>query len=141
MTEDDVNKRLSALEQHQAVIVAEQVEIKAEQRATLEQITTNTAAIQSVKGDTEELIALLKGSKVFAQVLKWAVGIVASPWRGYGTDDAQAGGSWREPDGANGGCQFRTAGGEPVLPIDQPSLRAWADESHRQSKVCRLSLT
>ena len=48
MTEDDVNKRLSALEQQQAVIVAEQVEIKAEQRATLEQITTNTAAIQSV---------------------------------------------------------------------------------------------
>lgn len=78
MTEDDVNKRLSALEQQQAVIVAEQVEIKAEQRATLEQITTNTAAIQSVKGDTEELIALLKGSKVFAQVLKWAVSIAAA---------------------------------------------------------------
>lgn len=77
MTEDDV-KRLSALEQQQAVIVAEQVEIKAEQRATLEQITTNTAAIQSVKGDTEELIALLKGSKVFAQVLKWGVGIAAA---------------------------------------------------------------
>ena len=78
MTEDDVNKRLSALEQQQAVIVAEQVEIKAEQRATLEQITTNTAAIQSVKGDTEELIALLKGSKVFAQVLKCAVSIAAA---------------------------------------------------------------
>lgn len=78
MTEDDVNKRLSALEQQQAVIVAEQVEIKAEQRATREQITTNTAAIQSVKGDTEELIALLKGSKVFAQVLKWGVGIAAA---------------------------------------------------------------
>ena len=42
MTEDDV-KRLSALEQQQAVIVAEQVEIKAEQRATHEQITINTA--------------------------------------------------------------------------------------------------
>ena len=77
MTEDDV-KRLSALEQQQAVIVAEQVEIKAEQRATLEQITTNTAAIQSVKGDTEELITLLKGSKAFAQVLKWAVSIAAA---------------------------------------------------------------
>ena len=77
MTEDDV-KRLSALEQQQAVIVAEQVEIKAEQRATREQITTNTAAIQSVKGDTEELITLLKGSKEFAQVLKWAVSIAAA---------------------------------------------------------------
>lgn len=77
MTEDDV-KRLSALEQQQAVIVAEQVEIKAEQRATHEQITINTAAIQSVKGDTEELITLLKGSKEFAQVLKWAVSIAAA---------------------------------------------------------------
>ena len=77
MTEDDV-KRLSALEQQQAVIVAEQVEIKAEQRATHEHIATNTAAIQSVKGDTEELIALFKGSKVFAHALKWGVGIAAA---------------------------------------------------------------
>lgn len=65
------NQRLFLLE-------SQMNETRADQTSMHEQLARNTAAIQSVKGDTEELITLLKGSKAFAQVLKWAVSIAAA---------------------------------------------------------------
>ncbi len=74
---DAVDKRLSALEVESAATRAEQAEMKSEQIAMREELTKNTCATQAVKADTEELISLIKGSKVFAQVLKWSVSIGA----------------------------------------------------------------
>lgn len=65
------NQRLFLLE-------SQMNETRADQTSMHEQLARNTAAIQSVKGDTEELIALFKGSKVFAHALKWGVGIAAA---------------------------------------------------------------
>lgn len=72
MADDDANQnqRIFHLE-------AQLAETRAGQHAMHEQIASNTAMIQAVKTDTEELISLIKGSKVFAQVLKWSVSIGA----------------------------------------------------------------
>lgn len=75
---DAVDKRLSALEVESAATRAEQAEMKSEQIAMREELTKNTCATQAVKADTEELIALFKGSKVVAHALKWGVGIAAA---------------------------------------------------------------
>lgn len=73
MADDDANQnqRIFHLE-------AQLAETRAGQHAMYEQIASNTAMIQAVKTDTEQVIALLKGSKIFAQMLKWAIGIAAS---------------------------------------------------------------
>lgn len=73
MADDDANQnqRIFHLE-------AQLAETRAGQHAMHEQIASNTAMIQAVKTDTEQVIALLKGSKIFAQMLKWAIGITAS---------------------------------------------------------------
>lgn len=73
MADDDANQnqRIFHLE-------AQLAETRAGQHAMHEQIASNTAMIQAVKTDTEQVIALLKGSKIFAQMLKWAIGIAAS---------------------------------------------------------------
>lgn len=65
------NQRLFLLE-------SQMNETRADQTSMHEHLARNTAAIQSVKGDTEELIALFKGSKVVAHALKWGVGIAAA---------------------------------------------------------------
>lgn len=73
MADDDANQnqRIFHLE-------AQLAETRAGQHAMHEQIASNTAMIQAVKTDTEQVIALLKGSKIFAQMLKWSIGIAAS---------------------------------------------------------------
>ena len=65
------NQRLFLLE-------SQMNETRADQTSMHEQLARNTAAIHAVKCDTEQLITLLKGSKIFAQVLKWAVSIAAA---------------------------------------------------------------
>ena len=65
------NQRLFLLE-------SQMNETRADQTSMREQLARNTAAIHAVKCDTEQLITLLKGSKIFAQLLKWAVGIAAA---------------------------------------------------------------
>ena len=65
------NQRLFLLE-------SQMNETRADQTSMREQLARNTAAIHAVKCDTEELIALLKGSKIFAQLLKWAVSTAAA---------------------------------------------------------------
>ena len=42
------------------------------------EVNRNTQLTAAVKQDTEELVALVKGSKITAGILKWAVGIGAS---------------------------------------------------------------
>lgn len=52
--------------------------LESEQRAIRDEVAKNTCVTQAVKADTEELITLLKGAKVFAGLLKWGVSIAAA---------------------------------------------------------------
>lgn len=60
----------SKSEERLAIVESEQRAIRAEQKAVRDEVAKNTCATQAVKADTEELIALLKGAKVFASLLK-----------------------------------------------------------------------
>lgn len=66
-----VQERVHHLEQSVDALWREVNTMKAE-------VNRNTQLTAAVKQDTEELVALFKGSKITAGILKWAVGIGAS---------------------------------------------------------------
>ena len=75
MADEHMGERLAVVEQRMAVFEDRQKSTEARVTHIDEELSRNTAATQAVKSDTEELIALFKGSKVVAHALKWGVGI------------------------------------------------------------------
>ena len=79
---DDLAGRVLHLERK----VADMDVTASEQRATLRrEVQANTEMTQAVrvtaccvKKDTEEIVALLKGLKVFGRIAKWIVGAIAA---------------------------------------------------------------
>ena len=81
---DEISERLANLESWQEEMRGTIESVVARQDKTakcIERMQTslieNTTATVAVKADTEELITLLRGSKLFAKVITWTVGIVA----------------------------------------------------------------
>lgn len=78
MVDDQMGERITIVEQRLAIVEDRQNAIKADVKHVDEELAKNTAATQAVKSDTEELIALFKGSKLLGHALKWGVGIAAA---------------------------------------------------------------
>lgn len=74
---DDQERRLSALE----AIVAD---VRVEQTSMKSALAENTRVIESVKADTEEIVALMKGAGVLGKIATWMAAIIGGYLAGKG---------------------------------------------------------
>ena len=67
----DLEKRVGALEQSVG-------DIRVEVQRLDDDLKTNTAVTAAIKSDTAEIVALIKGGRVFGKIVAWTVGTAAA---------------------------------------------------------------